>query len=174
MSMRKTTVKPFLSWFGEKRNFTPEEAAAVFPMELGVLLQRYLDPFVGRGTVLFEVLSRYRLEEVIISDINSELMNLYYQLQNRIDDVLDQLYTLQGNFYEHTGEGKWEFFKACRCRTGYIKDGKDEDIRRAALFLFINRAYRLDPYISAIVHAEQKKHNMQEAGLVRPAISAML
>lgn len=169
--MKNKTLKPFLSWLGEKRDFTPEEAEIVFPMELGVLLQRFLNPFVGRGTVLFEVLNRYQLEEVIISDINPDLMNLYLQLQTRVDDVLNQLYTLQNNFYEHTGEGKWEFFKACRCRTGYLKGSRENaDIRKAALFLFINSACRLDPYIASIVNAEQKKRGSPEDGFARPVI----
>lgn len=169
--MYKKIINPFLFWLGEEQKTISEEVIAAFPLELGVLLQRYLDPFVGRGTVLFEILNRYHLEEVIINDINFDLMNLYLQLKTRIDDVLEQLYTLQKNFYEHTGEGKWEFFKACRCRTGYVKKKQeDENIRNAALFLFINRAYRLDPYISAIVHGVQKKHNTAIDGVAKPVI----
>ena len=66
-------VKPFLKWAGGKTQIL-EEIRAKYPIQLGKSINKYAEPFVGGGAVLFDVLSRYSLDEVYISDINRELI----------------------------------------------------------------------------------------------------
>ena len=69
-------VKPFIKWAGGKTQML-KDIKPVYPLELGKKINRYCEPFVGGGAVLFDVLSNFSLKEVFINDINAELINTY-------------------------------------------------------------------------------------------------
>ena len=71
-------VKPFLKWAGGKGQLL-KEIECYYPFDEGVI-RKYAEPFVGGGAVLFDILSKYELEQVYISDINAELINTYISL----------------------------------------------------------------------------------------------
>ncbi len=52
-------------------------------------ITKYAEPFVGGGAVLFDILSKYDLKEIYISDINAELINTYRIIRNDIDALLE-------------------------------------------------------------------------------------
>jgi DNA adenine methylase len=66
-------AKPFLKWAGGKGQLL-SEIEKYYPFENGKIT-KYAEPFVGGGAVLFDVLNKYDLETVYISDINAELIN---------------------------------------------------------------------------------------------------
>ena len=66
-------VKPFLKWAGGKGQLL-SEIEKYYPFADGKIT-KYAEPFVGGGAVLFDILSKYDLDEVYISDINAELAN---------------------------------------------------------------------------------------------------
>ena len=137
--MYEARVLPFLTWPEEKAGKIGELRSR-FPMELGVLVNRYVDPFVGGGSVLFEVMSTPGMQEGVISDINPELVNTYKQVQLHVDDLLSHLQSLENQFLERSWQEKIEFYKTCRLRYLYLKDSSREDIlvRKAAIFILLN------------------------------------
>ena len=67
--------KPFLKWAGGKGQLL-KEIRDFYPFD-NVNINKYAEPFVGGGAVLFDVLNRFELEQVYINDINYELINTY-------------------------------------------------------------------------------------------------
>ena len=86
-------VKPFLKWAGGKGQLLKEiEKYYTFD---DVVITKYAEPFVGGGAVLFDILSKYNLEEIYISDINAELINTYVIVRDYIEELIELLKTYQ-------------------------------------------------------------------------------
>lgn len=83
-------TKPILKWAGGKTQMLGDLLPKV-PSSYG----RYIEPFFGGGAMFFAL----QPEQAIIADSNPELINLYRQVANHVDDVICQL-----KKYENTQE----------------------------------------------------------------------
>ncbi len=112
------------------------------PMELGILINRYVDPFLGRGHILFDVMSVPGMTEAVVSDINSEIINTYKQVQSHVDDLLDELQVMENKFEERTYEEKAAYYKTILCRYKHLCESArtDIDMQKAAMYIFLNAA----------------------------------
>ena len=53
------TVKPFVKWAGGKGSLLPQ-LTNFYPLELrNGIIDRYVEPFVGGGAVLIDILQKY-------------------------------------------------------------------------------------------------------------------
>ena len=68
-------AKPFVKWVGGKSQLL-EEIRKKYPLQI----EKYCEPFVGGGAVLFDVLLKFQPKEVLINDIYKELINTYFQV----------------------------------------------------------------------------------------------
>lgn len=75
-------AKPFVKWVGGKTQLL-DEIRKYYPSQM----DKYCEPFVGGGAVLFDVLSCLTPKEVLINDINGELINTYCQIKTNCGDV---------------------------------------------------------------------------------------
>ena len=98
MKQGKVRVKPFVKWAGGKGQLL-DELRTKYPEDLGKSINRYCEPFVGGGAVLFDLLSTYSFKEVLINDINVELINTYCQIKNQVEDLLQRLEYLQNVYW---------------------------------------------------------------------------
>ena len=81
-------MKPFLKWFGGKRQLLPEiEKYYCFDNNI----KRYVEPFAGAGSVLFDVLDKFELDEIIISDTNPELINCYEVIRDNPEKLMEEI-----------------------------------------------------------------------------------
>ncbi|MEW8959588.1 MAG: DNA adenine methylase [Moorella sp. (in: firmicutes)] len=75
-------LKPIVKWAGGKFKLI-NQLLPYFPAEF----KNYHEPFLGSGAVFFslfhEILSRQT--QVLISDLNSELINLYEVVRDDVD-----------------------------------------------------------------------------------------
>lgn len=85
-----TLAKPFIKWVGGKSQLL-EEIREKYPQKI----EKYCEPFVGGGAVLFDILSTKHPETVLINDINKELINTYLQIKNNCEGMISQLSELQ-------------------------------------------------------------------------------
>lgn len=133
-------VKPFLKWAGGKGQLL-SEIEKYYPFEREKKINKYAEPFVGGGAVLFDVLSKYDLENVYISDINAELINTYRIIRDDINDLIVLLKRMQGEFVPKDTEHRKEYYAAKRERFNYLKVNGDEsiNIEKAALMIFLNK-----------------------------------
>ena len=102
-------AKPFLKWAGGKGQLLTE-IEKYYPFEAGKIT-KYAEPFVGGGAVLFDVLSKYKLKSVYISDINAELINTYLVVRNDIDELVCMLYGMQSDFIPMDDENRREYYE---------------------------------------------------------------
>ena len=132
-------VKPFLKWAGGKGQLLPE-IERYYPFEDGKIT-KYAEPFVGGGAVLFDILSKYNLEEVYISDINAELINTYRIIREDVDGIVSLLQMMQNVFIPMDTEDRKNFYMAKRERFNVLKDkGSDStNVEKAALMVFLNK-----------------------------------
>lgn len=135
-SLKKSNVKaePFIKWAGGKssslndiRRFYPEK------------IKKYCEPFVGGGAVLFDVLDKFSPEEVYISDLNKELVNLYKMIRDDVEDLIVFLQKMQDEYIPLDGDARKEYYYEKREEYNqYIAEGKAK-IYGSALFIFLNR-----------------------------------
>jgi DNA adenine methylase len=114
-------VKPFLKWAGGKYKIL-NDIKKLFPPNA----QRYIEPFVGAGSVALNV----DFKEIIINDSNTDLTNVYYYLQKKgVRFIADckELFVCENNIREAYAELKNEFNKT---KNVY---------RKAVLFIYLNR-----------------------------------
>lgn len=132
-------VKPFLKWAGGKGQLLLE-IEKHYPFKSGKIT-KYAEPFVGGGAVLFDILSKYDLEDVYISDINSELINTYRIIRNDIDELIDMLTIMQNKFIPMSKEDRKAYYLMQRNRFNDLKINGDENINieKAALMIFLNK-----------------------------------
>ena len=83
-------AKPVLKWAGGKTQMLGDLLPKV-PASYG----RYIEPFFGGGAMFFAL----QPENAIIADSNPELINMYRQIANHVEDVIHYLRT-----YENTSE----------------------------------------------------------------------
>ena len=130
------TAKPFIKWAGGKSQLL-SEIRSKYP----ATIEKYCEPFVGGGAVLFDVLSNYSPQEVLINDINAELINTYRQIKVNCEPLISQLYDLQDKYKSLSDEQRKALFFEKRERFNSLKinGNADENLEKAALFIFINK-----------------------------------
>lgn len=134
------TIKPILKWAGGKTQLLADISNA-YPDGFGDTINKFVEPFVGGGAVLFDVLSKYQLEEVYISDINAELINMYIMVRDHIDELIEILSEYQRDYIALDTEGRKDYYYNKRDEYNLlIQNGQSQEgIESAALFIFLNR-----------------------------------
>ena len=132
-------VKPFLKWAGGKGQLLPE-IEKYYPFGDGKIT-KYAEPFVGGGATLFDILNKYDLEDVYISDINEDLINLYCIIRDNINNLIYLLKTIQSEYisFDETHRKKYYFEKRERYNNLKINSNNDINTEKAALMLFLNK-----------------------------------
>ena len=100
VTRKKVTVlaKPILKWAGGKTQMLNDLLPKV-PSSYG----RYIEPFFGGGAMFFAL----QPERAIIADSNPELINMYRQVADHVDDVISYLEKYENNsemFYTVRGQ----------------------------------------------------------------------
>jgi len=132
-------VKPFLKWAGGKGQLL-QEIAKYYPFE-EAKITKYAEPFVGGGAVLFDILSKYDLKEVYISDINAELINTYRMIRENVDAIIAMLSVMQNEFLPMDTGSRKAYYLAKRARFNHLKLNGNEsvNIEKATLMIFLNK-----------------------------------
>lgn len=129
-------AKPFVKWAGGKTQLL-EILRQKYPHRI----EKYCEPFVGGGAVLFDVLNTFRPETVLINDINKELINTYKQIRDAADVLIAQLAEIQDTYRNQSLEKNKELFYEKRSRYNELKMNGTaaENLEKAALFIFLNK-----------------------------------
>lgn len=114
-------AKPILKWVGGKRQLLPEIKKYI-PNNYN----RYIEPFIGGGAVLFEITPN----NAIINDINYEIINVYNVIKNNPEELIKKLKT-----FENTEEKYYEIRNIDRTP----KYNSLSDIEKAARTIYLNR-----------------------------------
>ncbi|MCZ2107731.1 MAG: DNA adenine methylase [Burkholderiales bacterium] len=127
-------AKPFLKWAGGKSQIL-REIEKFYPERI----EKYCEPFVGGGAVLFDILAKFQPKEVLINDINPELTNTYYQIKNNVEDVIYILEFLQNEYLFGNQEERKSFFLEKRKRFNELIKNTTDKAEKAALMIYLNK-----------------------------------
>lgn len=136
-SINLKSAKPFLKWAGGKTQLL-EEIRKYYPFRDKSII-KYAEPFVGGGAVLFDILSKYDLEEIYISDINGELINAYKIIRDNPNKLVKILFNMQMEFISLTINDRKNYYLQKRERFNFLKMNDNEAIEKAALMIFLNK-----------------------------------
>ncbi len=138
--MQDRNLKPILKWAGGKTQLL-DEISHVYPDGFGDTIRRYAEPFVGGGAVLFDVLSKFDLDEVYISDVNAELINMYLVVREHAEELIDILTVYQNEYHALDSEGRKIYYYQKRDEFNdlILRGESRTGIISAALFIFLNR-----------------------------------
>lgn len=129
-------AKPFVKWAGGKSQLL-DEIREKYPQKI----EKYCEPFVGGGAVLFDILSEFHPSEVLINDINGELINVYARVRDDCGELVGLLSGLQGLYKSQTLEQNKTLFyeKRERYNTLKLSGGERDNLEKASLFIFLNK-----------------------------------
>ena len=131
--------KPFIKWVGGKGQLL-SEINKLYPVELGKNINKYAEIFVGGGAVLFDILSKYKLDEVYISDKNLELINTYKSIRDNVDILIKSLKEMEEQYIPLDNENRKDYYYKKREEYNSLKINIEENnIEKAVLFIFLNK-----------------------------------
>ncbi|MEX6494329.1 DNA adenine methylase [Fusobacterium animalis] len=131
--------KPFIKWVGGKGQLL-SEINKLYPVELGKNINKYAEIFIGGGAVLFDVLSKYRLDDIYISDKNLELINTYKSIRDNIDILIKTLKEMEEEYLPLNDENRKIYYYEKRQEYNNLKINiKENNIKKASLFIFLNK-----------------------------------
>lgn len=134
--MNDHRAKPFVKWAGGKRQLLPIINDNL-PKELkNKELNKYIEPFVGGGAVLFDIISQYKFEQIIINDYNEDLMHLYNHIKNNKDKIINELKNLSDTYLSLNDDDRKNYYYKARELFNSEKSGT---ITKSVLFIFLNR-----------------------------------
>lgn len=137
--MNRVEVTPPIKWIGGKRQLL-DEIRRYYPFE-PYKITKYVEPFVGGGAVLFDILSKYTLDFIYINDINKELITMYCVIRDNLQELLELLkqYIYEFNTADNDKKRSDIYYKN-RSEFNRLKSTVTKDnIRVAALLIFLNR-----------------------------------
>lgn len=133
------TAKPFLKWAGGKGQLL-DTIRTYYPDGLGIAIKKYCEPMVGAGAVLFDILTNYTIDEILINDSNVELMNVYSEIRDNVSELIQLLQQFEKEHLRCNDEGRKEYYYSQReLYNSLITNKKTNLTLKAALFIYLNK-----------------------------------
>lgn len=130
----KSSIKPFLKWAGGKTQLL-DEIVSDLPENIKDI-KRYVEPFVGAGSVFFYFLENDYFEEYIINDINSKLINLYEVIRDNPEKLIEEIKKLKNIYLNLEMEEREKLFYEIRNKFNSLDCNK---LQLATYFIFLNK-----------------------------------
>lgn len=147
-------TKPFMKWVGGKTQII-NEVLNLFPKEIN----NYHEPFLGGGSVLLAVLSQLQSRKITIkgkiyaSDLNSNLIGLYKNIQSNPDALITKVQDIQKIFIAAKGttinrqaktveealSSPESYYFWIRSKFNKLTKEERQSIRGSAFLLFMNK-----------------------------------
>ncbi len=87
-------INPIIKWSGSKRSQV-DEIIRYFPR----IIDTYYEPFVGGGSVLYQLLSKRHVNHVVCSDINPDLISLWNLIKTSPEALMKHYEELWNKLY---------------------------------------------------------------------------
>lgn len=159
--MTDIKITPALKWAGGKTQLL-ESIKEKIPSHYN----NYFEPFVGGAAVLLSL----QPKKATINDINEQLINLYFQLKNSVEDVINEVKKLD---LTHCDK---ELYYELRERYNTKIKNNNMDTEAAALLIWLNKhcfngLYRVNkkglfnvPYNNRITGSSMNETNIRAIG----------
>ncbi len=125
--MSRFDVPTFIKWAGSKSQLLAQyDSLGLFPS--GV--DRYIEPFLGGGSMFFYIKQIYNPKEVFISDRNRELISCYQSVQKEPEKLIELL-------REHKANHSEKYYY--KIRDSEINYNEKSNLEIAARFIYLNK-----------------------------------
>lgn len=125
-SLLARRARPFVKWVGGKQQLL-SQFEPLFPKTFN----RYLEPFVGGGAILFHLWNTQRLpKRSFLFDDNDELVNAYIVVRDRVEKLIESLATHEA---KHHKNYYYDIRQLDR------RDAHLSEVDRAARTIYLNR-----------------------------------
>ncbi len=133
-------IRPFVKWAGGKTGLL-HQINNYLPIELKEgKIDCYIEPFIGGGAVLIDILQRFNIEKVYAFDINQELINAYNVIKNDVDELITILKIMQKEFLNLNMQDRKEYYYNERKKyNSYRLTHNETSVFKAAEFIFLNK-----------------------------------
>lgn len=133
-------IKPFVKWAGGKGSLI-SQLKKFYPFELDDgKINKYVEPFVGGGAVLIDILQKYDVKESYAFDINIDLINCYNIIKNNVEELIEELLIKENEFIKlEVNERQKYFYEVRKEYNSYRIQENELSVKRAAEFIFLNR-----------------------------------
>lgn len=133
-------IRPFVKWAGGKGSLI-SQLNNFYPYELRHgIIERYIEPFVGGGAVLIDILQKYNVEQAYAFDINIDLINCYNVIKNNVEELITSLRQMETEYLQLGQEERKNYFYNKRDEyNNYTLEENEQNIQRAAQFIYLNR-----------------------------------
>ena len=132
-----TEAKPFLKWAGGKGQLL-SQLDEHLPGELQGQEFSYIEPFVGGGAMLFQMLRMFpNITHAVINDINPHLITAYHVIKEQPDELICRLSALEQEYFSQSDEeAKKNYFLNLR---DVFNETVLDDVDRTKYLMFLNR-----------------------------------
>ena len=119
----RLTLPLFLKWAGGKSQLI-EQFENLFPPDF----RNYYEPFIGSGAVFFYLKSKLKLNKVILSDSNEELINCFVVVRDKPSELIEVLLS-------HRKRHSKEYYYEVR----RLESTRLDSVSRAARMIYLNK-----------------------------------
>ncbi len=128
--------KPFIKWAGGKTQLIKELDKRLPQSLKNGTIETYIEPFVGSGALLFHILYYYpHIKKFVIIDNNYKLINVYKNIRDNIDELINILKKYENLFLPASTEKRKEIYYQAREEF----NNNIDSVLQSALFIFLNK-----------------------------------
>lgn len=133
-------VRPFVKWVGGKSKLIPQ-MEQYYPKELKEKkIDVYIEPFVGGGAILIDILKKYNIKKIYAFDINKNLINCYNIIKDKVDSLVLELKKLEEEYLKLDDENRKEYYYDIRKKYNSINiENEKEALEKTTYFIFLNK-----------------------------------
>ena len=133
-------ARPFVKWAGGKGSLI-SQLSNFYPYELkNGIIERYIEPFVGGGAVLIDILQNYDVRQAYAFDINMDLINSYNVIKNNVEELITNLKRMETEYLQLEQEERKKYFYNKRNEyNDYTLQENEQNVQRASQFIYLNR-----------------------------------
>jgi len=144
--LKQSSAAPILKWAGGKTQLLPI-IDVHYPEELkNNEIDTYVEPFIGGGSVFFDIYNRFQFQKAYLFDNNPELIILYNSVKEDVDLVIKELGNIEDEYLSKDLGAQEEFFYNVRIKYNQdiatlhkASNHNPFNAKRAALTIFLNR-----------------------------------
>lgn len=133
-------VRPFVKWVGGKSKLIPQ-MEQYYPKELKEnKIDVYIEPFVGGGAILMDILKKYNIKKAYAFDINKNLINCYNIIKDKVESLVLELKKLEEEYLKLDDENRKEYYYDIRKKYNSINiENENEALEKTTYFIFLNK-----------------------------------
>ena len=133
-------VRPFVKWVGGKSKLIPQ-MEQYYPKELKEKkIDVYIEPFIGGGAILIDILKKYNIKKIYAFDINKNLINCYNIIKDKVDSLVLELKKLEEEYLKLDDKNRKEYYYDIRKKYNLKNiENEKEALEKTTYFIFLNK-----------------------------------